>query len=487
MTLSVYSRVADAFDPPADPTWNDPVRWAIENVEGWTFAPYQEDILHQLAINHRAAARGPHGLGKTGMAAIAVLWFACTREAAGIDWKVVTTASNWRQLSHFLWPEIRKWARKLKQPFKRDELLTLELKLRFGQAFAVASDEPANIEGAHADEIFYLIDEAKTVLADTWDAIEGAMSTGEAYALAISTPGKAQGRFFDIQTKRPGLEDWWVRHVSLEEAIKAGRIKRSWAEQRALQWGETSPVYMNRVLGEFSTTDSDGIIPLDWIEKANERWDDLNDRGLIEFDPITCVSCDVSSTGGDQTLIAVRRDMVISEIREQQKSSTMVTAGVVGGILRADLRRAYAVIDVIGVGTGVVDRLREQRFLVDAFNGGSGSKKKDRSGELGFLNRRAEAWWGMRELLDPAFNPVIALPTNDQLLGDLTAPKWDTTSRGLVKVEEKDEIRKRLGRSPDTGDTVVTAFNGRRPTSDATATPPVSMTQISTWRERSVE
>ena len=99
------------------------------------------------------AVRGPHGLGKTALAAIGVLWFATTRDIAGVDWKVPTTASAWRQLQKFLWPEIHKWARRIdwnkvgRDPFGRDELLKLSLNLRTGEAFALASDEPSRARG----------------------------------------------------------------------------------------------------------------------------------------------------------------------------------------------------------------------------------------------------------------------------------------------------------------------------------------------------
>src|SRR6185437_5098724 len=115
------------------------------------------------------------------------------------------------------------------------------------------------------------------------------------------------------------------------------------------------------------------------------------------------------------------------------------------------------VVDVIGVGAGVVDRLRELKIAVSAFNASESTTRKDRSGELGFTNVRSAAWWNLRELLDPAYGPSLALPPDDLLAGDLTAPHWRVTSSGSIQVEVKDETRKRLGRSPDSGDAVMQA------------------------------
>src|SRR3972149_5152792 len=87
----------------------------------------------------------------------------------------------------------------------RPELLTPTPRLATGEAFALASDEAANMEGAHADHLMYVYDEAKVVPDDTWDATEGAFAgTGEALALAISTPGPPLGRFYDIYVSKPG-------------------------------------------------------------------------------------------------------------------------------------------------------------------------------------------------------------------------------------------------------------------------------------------
>jgi hypothetical protein len=423
---------------------------------------YQLELLRELTRHRRVAVRSPHGSGKTALSAWLVLWFATTRD--GIpeeDWKVVTTASAWRQLSHYLWPEIRKWARRLRwdrigrDPFDgARELLQMSLKLATGEAFAVASDEPALIEGAHAQHLLYILDEAKAIPAGTWDAAEGALASGDCYALAISTPGEPQGRFYEVQSRKPGFEDWWVRHVTLEECIQAGRVSREWAEQRRLQWGEGSAVYQNRVLGEFAASESDGIIPLSWVELANERWLALEASG--EWGEMTCCGVDVARSGEDRTVLAMRYGDAIRELRRTSRQDTMETTGAVVAAIAG--HAAYAIVDVIGIGAGVVDRMREQRLNVQAFNAGEHTDWRDVSRELQFANLRSASWWNLRELLDPAQRHGIALPPDDLLIGDLTAPRWRMTSGGKILLESKDDIRKRIGRSTDDGDAVVMAF-----------------------------
>ncbi len=438
---------------------------------GDTPAPYQEEILAALVSHQRVSARGPHGLGKSAVASWALLWFALTRDGQ-TDWKAPVTASVWRQVTKFLFPELRKWARVLnwsvigREPFSQIlELQALNLKLKTGEAFAVVSDDPASIEGAHATEVFYVFDEAKAIPAGTFDAAEGAFSNAgtdtaaNAYALAISTPGDTGGRFYDIHKRRPGYEDWWVKHVTLEDAIAAGRISREWADQRKRQWGETSPVYLNRVLGEFAEAGTDTLIPLAWVEAAHERWLACDGKGAGQ----TTYGVDVARFGDDQTVIVRLVGKVVEKIDYQSQQDTMATTGQV--ILRVgiDNKKTPIMVDVIGIGAGVVDRLREQGFAVQGVNVGEAAKDhrgddlKDSSNELAFMNLRSWGWWLLRDRLDPNGSDPLALPADDMLTGDLTAPKWKVTSAGRIQVESKDDIRKRIGRSTDAADGVMLA------------------------------
>jgi len=462
--------------------YDDPVGFARECIRwpvGQHLTDYQAEILAAVPKRKRVAVRGPHGLGKSTAAAILILWFATTREASGVDWKCATTAGAWRQLERYLWPEIIKWGRRLDwaavgcEPWnERTELLSLNIKLRHGGAFAAASDNPALIEGAHADAILYVLDESKSIIPATFDAAEGAFSGAggdsglEAYAFAASTPGEPVGRFYDIHARKPGLEDWWTRHVTVDESIAAGRISADWVDQRRKQWGKDSALFANRVLGEFHSSDEDGVIPLEWIEAANARWQEWDDAGRPTVAGPRTVGVDVARFGGDKTVMALldrypvdgqdQAGGVISELRRSSREDTMATTGRVAGIVSSSPGRV-PIVDVIGVGGGVVDRLREQGFEVVAFNASESTDRKDRSKELGFVNKRAGAWWLLREMLDPAYGASLALPPDDLLTGDLTAPHYSVMSGGRIQIEAKDDIRKRIGRSPDSGDAVMQA------------------------------
>lgn len=454
--------------------YNDPQRFSRECFAD-SLAFYQDEICDALVQRHRVAVRGPHGLGKTAVAARVILWFALTREANGDDWKAPTTASVWRQLDKFLWPEVRKWAQRIKWdavawrgPLRdHAELLDLSVKLEHGEAFAIASDKSELIEGAHASQLLYIFDEAKVIPDATWDSAEGAFSTGACYWLAISTPGEPQGRFYNIHQRAAGYDDWFVRHVTLEEAIAAGRVSPEWAEARRNQWGEGSAVYQNRVLGQFAASQTQGIIPLAWVERANDNWQVWRESADYPG-KFTGVGVDVGGgTGGDKITQALCYDgSKISEIRAgafatDPSITTMEIAGKVGGILKAN--GGFAVVDVIGMGAGVHHRLVEEGYTSIAFNAAQSTNLTDTSGELGFVNWRAAGWWLLREMLDPQSGVTVCLPPDDALTGDLTAPRVKRIDgRGKMLVESKEEIRKRIGRSTDYADSVIQAVTGWR-------------------------
>lgn len=472
-----------------------------------TIAPYQEEILGYFDEGKsRVAIRGPHGLGKTFLASVLVHHAVLTSEN---DCKVPTTASAWRQLEKYLWPEINKLEKLIAWHVvgrpkydRRSEFLQLSIKIkdRDVEAFALASDDHTTLEGAHATLVMFVFDEAKTIPVPTWDAVEGAFSSEglsdeyKALAFAISTPGDPSGRFYDIHSHKPGYEDWTTRHVTIGEAIAAGRISEAWVEQRRRQWGEDNPVFQNRVLGEFADNTEDGVIPLSWINAAIARGQrdsinainlqerneleaqngsngahppptggiepisedsEISRRGIDSINAIRYAGVDVARMGRDSTVIARRIALVLENIDQFRKSPTTETAGRVSNLCRNHVIN----IEMDGYGAGVYDILKERGIPnLRPIHPNAKTWKTDQSGELTFLNTRAAMWWNMRELLDPANNTGIVLPDHPEMVADLVTPRWSTTSTGKIKIEAKVDLKKRLGRSPDVGDAVCLAF-----------------------------
>jgi hypothetical protein len=456
--------------------WSDPLGF-VQNCIEWRPdeegpSDYQSEILAAFPEARKVSVRGPHSLGKTAVSAWLILWFVLTRDGV-VDWKVVTTAGSWHQLVRYLWPEIHKWAEHIqwdvvgRSPFSRMELLIQTIKGSTGMAFAIATERPEMIEGAHATALMYVFDESKSIPDSIFDAAEGAFANvalvdNDIFAFSISTPGESHGRFYDIQVRKPGYEDWFVRHVSMEEAKRAGRISETWQMQRAAQWGADSALYINHVLGEFcSSNPSISVIPTSWIEAANDRWNDWTlGSQQFDFDVPLVLGVDIGR-GGDKTVIACRRGQVITKVLDYNVADLMRVAGYVKVLIDEALEQGIFVvtlIDVIGIGAGVLDRLREQGCYVLPFNVSNSTDMTDDSGELRFPNVRGASWWNARQLLDPAYGSVLAIPPHDTLISDLGAPTWKPTSSGQIQVESKDQVKHRLGRSPDYADAVISAF-----------------------------
>ena len=202
------------------------------------------------------------------------------------------------------------------------------------------------------------------------------------------------------------------------------------------------------------------IIPTSWVEAAMERWRPDGGKGRL----LSAVGVDPARGGRDCTALAKRYRTWFAKIEKHPGSKTpdgQALAGVVKRSL-ADLSCASCQvnIDVIGIGAAAYDFCREWRVggQVNAINFGAGIEARDSSGQLEFANVRAYAYWSLREALDPGVPECdqLALPPDKELLADLTAAHWMIRARG-IQVEAKEDIKIRIGRSPDAGDALVLA------------------------------
>ena len=195
------------------------------------------------------------------------------------------------------------------------------------------------------------------------------------------------------------------------------------------------------------------VIPTAWIEAAQGRWREGAGRGIA----MTSIGLDVAQGGADCTVLAARHGGWYAPLLRKSGHDTRDGSAVAAAVVALRRDRCPVVVDVGGgFGGDTVARLKDNGIPVAGFNGANGSMAKTRDGQLGFFNRRAEAWWRMREELDPGQDggSILALPPDASVKADLAAPRWELTARG-IKIEDKDAIRKRLGRSPDEGDAIV--------------------------------
>lgn len=206
----------------------------------------------------------------------------------------------------------------------------------------------------------------------------------------------------------------------------------------------------------------DQVIPTEWIEAAMARWQPRDAKGPMDSLGVDAarggnMGSTTGATGKDKMVIARRHGTWFDRVLAIKGVSVNDGASAAAQVIRFRTDLAPVHLDVVGIGTSPFDFLTKSNVHTVAINGAAKSHGNDASGLLRFVNLRAELHWRMREALDPRNPNPIALPDDAELLADLAAPKWQLTTSG-IKVESKDDIKKRLGRSPDRGDAVLYAL-----------------------------
>jgi hypothetical protein len=214
--------------------------------------------------------------------------------------------------------------------------------------------------------------------------------------------------------------------------------------------------------GKFRATLEDDpwqVIPVSWIEAAMARW---TPQPPEKYSRMDAIGVDVAQGGKDNTSLAPRHGVWCAPLVRAKGVDTKNGKAVVSLIVVTMKDGAQVNIDLGGGwGGAAFEHLEDNEFAVKGYVGASGSTARTRDGTLGFFNLRAETWWNLRELLDPNQEEPAMLPPDAKLKADLSAPRWELTTRGIL-IEDKDEVKKRIGRSPDDGDAVVLAYaNGK--------------------------
>lgn len=428
----------------------------IEGILGAQLWHKQKQIAQSVADNRVTAVRSSHGTGKTHVSARIALWWLMTRPYS----IVITTAPTARQVTELLWKEIRVAYKGAARPLG-GELLPKASGLTVDDGWKMmgfSTDDPVNFQGHHAPGgVLVIMDEAPGVAPPIWDAVKAVLVGPEDHLLAIGNPVEANGPFYDLFMK-PGAAE--CHHVSAYDVpnvvegkeIYPGLCSREWVEQMKEDWGEGTPMWQSRVLGEFPDIDDTTLVPLSWIGPAVKMWHAHNDAGRWDDAPIR-IGVDVARFGEDRTVFAdCNMTMGVKSIRRYPKQDTMTTAGAVMRKIKTDIPEQVR-IDADGLGAGVFDRVNEQETgptKVVEMRGGMKASDPER-----YANLRSEWYWTLRQRLDPASDSPIALPDDENLKWQLTSIKFGLTSKGQVKIESKDDMRKRGVKSPDDADAVM--------------------------------
>ena len=434
----------------------DHPEYFVENVLGDRLHEKQIEIIRALYKHRRVAVPAGHGVGKSHLAGRVALQFLCTHP----DSIVITTAPTQRQVRKVLWGEIHSAYNKSKFPLG-GELYSQEL--RYGPshyALGLTTSEPDKFQGIHPDSgyILIILDEAPGIPAEIWEAAEGLMSCRCPHILAIGNPTSSIGPFKKACTDGT----WKVIPLSCMDSpnVKSGKVlidglvTREWVMEKAQQWGEDSNIFRSRVLGEFPLEGDGTLIPLNWIMNCvnNRKYEDASPVGPIRL------GVDVARHGSDSTVLLLRQGHQVLDIAHWNGKDTMETVGRVRRYLKGensvkiqiDPRNVW--VDDGGVGGGVVDRLREERFPINstAFGARAGDPTR-------FINWRSQAFWTLREEFEQG---LISIPHNDRLIGDLAQLTLKDRSDGRIQIMPKHEMKRKGMDSPDFADALALASQG---------------------------
>jgi hypothetical protein len=409
---------------------------------------WQAEALQALADYPRVAIRSGHGVGKTTLEAWALLWFMFTRPFP----KVPCTAPKREQLFDILWPECAKWMERAPalKPYFEWQKTRIVQKQHPERWFAAArtSNRPENLAGFHEEHLLFIIDEASGVDDKIYETIEGALTTADAKLLMCGNPTRNSGEFYNAFHKNRSL--YWVKKVACADSP---RVTPEYRERLVKKYGEDSDVVRVRADGEFPKAEPDTFIPLEMVEAATMR--EIEPEGPLE------IGVDVARFGDDETVLAARVGLKLIHLEAHTKQDTMTTTGQVVALAR-DLMQAHGKprcvvkVDDDGVGGAVTDRLREvvrQEGLhievIDCHNGAAPEDKEH------YDDWGTESWAHLRGLLQEG---EVELINDEDLVGQLSTRKYRITSKGKIKLESKEDMKKRGLRSPDRADAVVLAF-----------------------------
>ncbi len=402
----------------------------------------------------KASVASGHGIGKSACVAWIILWIMSTR-----PWcQGVVTANTAEQLQTKTWPELAKWHQLLihRHWFKWTAtqfyyaLCSEDRRKNYCfDAITWSEERTEGFQGLHnaSGAVCVIFDEASALPDVLYDVADFALTDGEPFFFGFGNPTRNTGRFFETHHGKRAL--YWTRKVD----SRSVRItNKEYINELVENYGEESDYVRVRVRGEFPASGEAQFIPVDIVEDAMRR------KPTVDPQAPLLVGVDVARFGEDRSVIAFRRgqDAASIPMKTYRSLDTMQVAAQVAEAI-AIWNPDYVFVDGVGVGGGVVDRLRQMGFKVIDINAGSKADRPQR-----YFNKRVEMWGEMRDWLVAGG----CLPRDPELLADLIGPQYMFTASQQVKLERVEDMKKRGLASPDTASALGLTFATRTPTKD---------------------
>lgn len=467
---------------------DDPVGFASEvlGVELWAA---QREMAEAVRDRPQVLVQGGNGVGKDfGGAVLGLWWIFCRR---GL---VLATAATQRQALEVFHGEVGRLFRSCGD--LPGELFASALRVPgAGGLLSFTSTAASRLSGFHGERVLAVLSEAQGVESWAWEGMHSCAVGAGDRLLALGNPLAPSGQFFTAA--RSGT--WHTIRVSVFDHpnIREGRTvipggpSPEFVQRIAAEFGPDSPIYTARVEGAFPQQSETGLFSRAWLDAAAERWKratadgPLDGPAIVGVDPArygrdesgiaVCRRCDgllcierLTTIAGRLNLMDLvgrvvellttvgvqpRRETASDERLAQLALEKSLRFGLRWGSLSTSLPASgLVVVDEIGVGAGVLDRLTEMGYRTEGFNAGKSAETWDERER--FANLRAASWWRLREMLEEG---RIAIPPDEELFEELLAATWRPTPDGRIALPAKDQMRGLLGRSPDRADAVVMA------------------------------
>ena len=388
-----------------------------------------------------------------------MLWWV-TRYRDGI---VVTTAPTWTQVERVLWGEIKKVAALSRIGFP--PLNQTELKLGPNNyAIGLSTNEGVRFQGFHGRILIIILDEAPGVKPEIWEAIEGIRAGGDVRVLALGNPTLTSGPFYDAFTTNrdawktftisafdtPNLAGLTLESLlalddgDLDRNPRPYLVTRRWVREKWHEWGAGHPLWEARVLGQFPTQAEDALISLRWIEEAAARPIGGTGGRLT-------AGLDVAGPGEDETVLVITDGPSILALQTWTKSDPR--GEVVAALATYKGKLACVNIDSAGIGHYMARHLEDLGYPVRDVNVGETADDQEK-----YANLKAELYWGLRMRFQAGH---VAGLRDERTIGRLAGIRYSHDTRGRVKIESKEDARKRGVKSPDRAEAVMLAFAKR--------------------------
>jgi hypothetical protein len=473
--------------------WNKYAR----DVFGVKLDQQQQQILSAVQLNDRVSVRSGTARGKDYTAAVASLCFFTLNYPS----KVICTAPTGRQAIDIMMGEISTIYRNSRIPLGgrllQDRIRHDNHENWYLEAFKGVDKNLEAWSGFHSHNVMCVMTEATGMDEIIFETVEGILQnnsrflivfnpnrlSGEAYRSTRSSryykivlndldapnvlsylsykrgeitekqyrkmfiPGQVDGEWIQDKITEAG----WCREISKEE-VRQEHYDFEWKGK----YYRPGNLFRIKVLGQFPEEDEATLVPMPWIEAAVERYKDwvkINKAPLGNKK----IGSDIAGEGRDSSIHLERYDNLVWRIHEfgQQKHMEAV-----GYILSIRKKGDWVMVDTIGEGAGVYSRLEEKKIpnIISFKNSYSAHNLHDKTGQLRFANLRAFTFWAIRDWLNPQFHSEAMLPSDSNLIQELNEIRYEYRSDGTIAIEAKDDIKVRLGRSPDRADALAMTF-----------------------------